>query len=347
MAPHRTHIAVLDADIPCLSVYVKRGLYSSQFRVLLQAAANRLNERAEIPLQNGPLAVHITAFDAVGGSLPPLDSLRTHPRTSTELQNGPFGIIDAILITGSAASAYDPFPWIAEVQSFIQTVHAKYPLVKIFGSCFGHQIIAQALLSTPTSHETIDNTFNVQPAQTGFEMGIQPITLDPAFTTHFPPLARVSSTGPFRIQLIHGDQVLPTPQAVAAATSAGQTFVSLPAPWMNIGASAACPIQGLYYPGRILTYQGHFEFDTFVNSELTREFGRRQGWPQAVVDEYERQINVSRVTGKEDDDDSKAAAEAVVLFFAGTDQTPKFEGVQVTDGLMTPPLEETSGVLQG
>jgi hypothetical protein len=108
---------------------------------------------------------------------------------------------------------------------------------------------------------------------------------------------------------------------------------------MNIGTSAACPIQGLYYPGRILTYQGHFEFDTFVNSELSREFGRRQGWPQAVVDEYERQINVSRVAGKDDDDDSKAAAEAVVLFFAGIDQPPKYEGVQVTDGLMTPPLE--------
>lgn len=341
MAPHRIHVAVLDTDVPCLSVYAKRGLYSSQFRVLLQAAATRINEQASIPLE-GPLSVHITAFDAVGGSLPPLDSLRSHPRTSTESQNGPFGVIDAILITGSAASAYDPFPWIAEVQAFIETVYAKYPLVKIFGSCFGHQIIAQALLSTSASGETI-NTFNVQPATTGFEMGIHPITLDPAFTTYFPPLARVSSKGPFRIQLIHGDQVLPTPQAVAAATSAGETSVSLPTPWVNIGTSAACPIQGLYNPGRILTYQGHFEFDTFGNSELSREFGRRRGWSKAVVDDYDGQINVSRVVGKEDDDDSKAAAEAVVLFFAGVDQRLKFEGVQVADGLMTPPLEEISG----
>jgi GMP synthase-like glutamine amidotransferase len=343
MAPRRIHVAVLDTDIPCPSVYNKRGLYSSQFRILLQAAANRINQHADTTLQNGPLAVHVTAFDAVGGSLPPLEFLRASPRTSTEPANGPLGVIDAILITGSAASAYDPFPWIAELQSFIQTVYANYPLVKIFGSCFGHQIIAQALLSTPTNDTPITNTFNVQPAQTGFEMGIHPITLDPSFTAQFPPLARTSSKGPFRIQLIHGDQVLPTPQAVAAATSAGATSVPLPAPWMNIGSSAACPIQGLYVPGRILTYQGHFEFDTFVNSELSAEFGRRAGWSAARVAEYADQINVSRVPGQEDDDDdSKAAAEAVVLFFAGEDQGAKFEGVQVADGLMTPPLEEVS-----
>jgi GMP synthase-like glutamine amidotransferase len=343
MAPRRIHVAVLDTDVPCLSVYNKRGLYSSQFRILLQAAANRINQHADTTLQNGPLAVHVTAFDAVGSSLPPLEFLRASPRTSTEPANGPLGVIDAILITGSAASAYDPFPWIAELQSFIQTVYANYPLVKIFGSCFGHQIIAQALLSTPTNDTPITNTFNVQPAQTGFEMGIHPITLDPSFTAQFPPLARTSSKGPFRIQLIHGDQVLPTPQAVAAATSAGATSVPLPAPWMNIGSSAACPIQGLYVPGRILTYQGHFEFDTFVNSELSAEFGRRAGWSAARVAEYADQINVSRVPGQEDDDDdSKAAAEAVVLFFAGEDQGAKFEGVQVADGLMTPPLEEVS-----
>ncbi|KAF3386610.1 hypothetical protein F1880_001522 [Penicillium rolfsii] len=342
MAPHRIHVAVLDTDVPCLSVYNRRGLYSSQFRVLLQAAACRINQRADTTLQNGPLAVHVTAFDAVGGSLPPLEWLRSSPRTSTELVNGPFGVIDAILITGSASSAYDPFPWIAELQSFIQAVHAKYPLVKIFGSCFGHQIIAQALLSTPTIDTPITNTFDVQPALTGFEMGIHPITLDPSFTARFPPLAQTTSKSPFRIQLIHGDQVMPTPQAVAAAISAGQTAVSLPAPWMNIGSSAACPIQGLYVPGRILTYQGHFEFDTFVNSELATEFGRRSGWSAARVAEYVDQINISRVPGQDDDDDSKAAAEAVVLFFAGEDADAKFEGVQVVDGLMTPPLEEIS-----
>lgn len=338
MAPlHRIHVAVLDADIPCLSVYAQRGLYSSQFRVLLQNAAVRLNKNADIHLTNGPLAVHVTAFDAVGGSLPPLECLRASPRSPAESNaGGPFGAIDAILITGSACSAYDPHPWIAQLQRFIQTVHANYPLVKIFGSCFGHQVIAQALLSgsadTPASNSAA-STFHVEHSAKGYEMGIHPITLDPSFTAQFPPLARAASQNPFRIQLIHGDQVVPTAPAGAD--------VSLPTPWMNIGRSAQCPIQGLYNPGRILTYQGHFEFDNFVNRELCLEFGRRANWPAAEVASYVQQIERALVPGQKDDDDSKAAAEAVLLFFAGEDQVPKYAygDVAAPNGMITPPLE--------
>lgn len=339
MASHRIHVAVLDTDIPCLSVYAQRGLYSSQFRVLLENAAERLNKDADLQLQNGPLAVHVTAFDAVGGTLPPLEYLRASPSTLAETNaGGLFSPIDAILITGSACSAYDPHPWIAQLQSFIQTVHANYPLVKIFGSCFGHQIIAQALLSENNSKaNTPASTFHVEHASTGYEMGIQPITLDPAFTAQFPPLARAASQNPFRIQLIHGDQVVPTP-AAKAATATGST-VSLPAPWMNIGSSVQCPIQGLYHPGRVLTYQGHFEFDTFANRELCAEFGRRANWPAEEMASYVQQIERALVPGQEDDDDSKAAAEAVLLFFAGEDQVPKYGNVAAPNGMITPPLE--------
>jgi GMP synthase-like glutamine amidotransferase len=199
-----------------------------------------------------------------------------------------------------------------------------YPDVKIFGSCFGHQIIAQALLSD--SYVPTQSTFHVDHAPTGFEMGIQPITLNTSFTTWFPPLARAN---PFRIQLIHGDQVVPRPEALALAT--GGT-ISLPAPWLNIGSSAQCAIQGLYNPGRVLTYQGHFEFDAFGNSELMIEFARRGNWPAEDVALYMEQIKRSYVPGKEDDDDSKAAGDAVLLFFAGLDCV-------VSNGLMTPPLD--------
>ncbi|KAJ5102692.1 hypothetical protein N7532_003221 [Penicillium argentinense] len=343
MAPHRIHVAVLDADIPCLSVYVKRGLYSSQFKNLLQGAADRLNQNEDVRLQNGQLAVHVTAFDAVGGTLPPLECLRTSPRSPAEPQaGGPLSAIDAILITGSAASAYDPHPWISELQSFIQTVHESYPFVKIFGSCFGHQIIAQALLSAWQT-EDAQSSFRVAHSAKGFEMGIQPITLDPSFTANFPPLARVTEQHPFRIQLVHGDIVVPTEEAAAAAAAVGQTEVTLPAPWMNIGKSAQCDIQGLYYPGRILTYQGHFEFDAWLNSELCREFGRRANWAAPLVASYVEQIERSLVPGKDDDDDSKAAAEAVLLFFAGEDQVRKVDAVTPANGMLTPPLEQLAG----
>ncbi|KAJ5476070.1 hypothetical protein N7475_001799 [Penicillium sp. IBT 31633x] len=334
MAHHKIHVAVLDADIPCLSVYRTRGLYSSQFRVLLQAAAKRLNKTPET-LQNGPLAIHVTAFDAVGGSLPPLETLRTNPQSLAEPHaGGPLDPIDAILITGSASSAYEDLPWIHEMQTYVQTVHTRYPHVKLFGSCFGHQIIAQALLGTK-ANPTHQSTFHVAHSSAGYEIGIQPITLQPSFAARFPPLARVSAQSPFRIQLIHGDEVVPTPEAEAAAT-AGQSKISLPAPWSNIGSSAHCAIQGLYHPGRVLTYQGHFEFDTFVNSELAQEFGRRANWPAPVVARSLELIYRSRVPGKDDDDDAKAAAEAVVLFFAGEDVQELTRGVG--NGMITPPL---------
>lgn len=333
MAPQKIHVAVLDADIPCLSVFKARGLYSSQFRVLLQAAAGRLNQNANSHLQHGRLAVHVTAFDAVGGSLPPLECLRVSPRSPTDTHaGGALGLIDAILITGSAASAYDPDRWIRDLQSFIQTVYTNYPLVKIFGSCFGHHIIAQALLASDMSANPA-STFHVERSQHGYEMGIQPITLHPSFTAYFPSLASVSS---FRIQLIHGDMVVPTPEAMATRQE-----ISLPAPWMNIGSSAQCPLQGLYSPGRILTYQGHFEFDTFVNGELCQEFGRRANWPAPLVESYMEQIKRGCVSGKEDDDDSKAAAEAVLLFFAGEDMSKGNEGF-APNGMVTPPLEQSA-----
>ncbi|KAJ5230295.1 hypothetical protein N7489_011003 [Penicillium chrysogenum] len=332
MAQRKIHVAVLDADIPCISVYKARGLYSSQFRVLLQAAAQRLN-KSPGSLQNGPLAVHVTAFDAVGGSLPRLETLRTIPQAPAEPHaGGPLSPIDAILITGSAFSAYEDQPWIHALQSYIQTVHHHYPNIKLFGSCFGHQIIAQALLSTKANTSNAPaSTFHVTQSPAGFEMGIHPITLQPSFTARFLPLARATAQKPFRIQLIHGDVVVPTPEAEAAADQG----VSLPAPWSSIGSSAQCAIQGLYNPGRVLTYQGHFEFDTFANGELAQEFGRRGGWSAAVVDEYLEQIYRSRVPGLEDDDDAKAAAEAVLLFFAGEDGD--LMGCNGT-GMITPPL---------
>ncbi|KAJ5779097.1 hypothetical protein N7457_006817 [Penicillium paradoxum] len=332
MSQRKIHVAVLDADIPCLAVYKARGLYSSQFRVLLQTAAQRLNKLPET-LQNGPLAVHVTAFDAVGGSLPPLETLRTSPQSPEPHAGGPLGPIDAILITGSAFSAYENLPWIHAMQCYIQTVHTHYPSVKLFGSCFGHQVIAQALLgakANPTNH----STFHVAHSPAGYEMGIQPITLQPSFTARFPPLARAAQN-PFRIQLIHRDEVVLTPAAKAKA--AAGTEVSLPAPWSNIGSSAQCAIQGLYNPGRVLTYQGHFEFDTFANSELAREFGRRGNWPASTLARYLELINRSWVPGQEDDDDAKAAAEVVLLFFAGEDV--KDLGRGVGNGMIPPPLD--------
>jgi GMP synthase-like glutamine amidotransferase len=363
MAPRCIHIAVLDTDVPVPTVYAARGLYSSQFRVLLQAAAARLNASGLFH-DSDTVEVHTTAYDVVGGILPPLSFLRTQPRNpkreyDESLRCGRFGfeVIDAILITGSSASAYrvDRYPWIAGLQSFIQTVYAEYPEVQIFGSCFGHQIVAQALLLSHHHHDGSHdegNYVSVAACPEGYEVGIHPMTLNPAFVHHFPVLLLLQSRLPhhrqeqeqgqgqmMKIQLIHGDRVTLLPNGT-----------DLPSPWLNIGSTAKSPIQGLYHPGRVLTYQGHFEFDAWVNRETCIEFARREGWSATDLSSYLAQIGEA----ESEDDDAKIAAEVVVMFLAGIDvQVDKQEksvggvvqvqqngggGAVSRNGLITPPL---------
>ncbi|KAL5048242.1 hypothetical protein BDW71DRAFT_213659 [Aspergillus fruticulosus] len=305
------HIAILDIDVPVPTVYAARGLYSSQFRTLLQSAASRLNLPAS--------SIHTTAFDVVGGSLPPLQSLRTSPREAENGVNGdatsinPLALpIDGILITGAAAAAYEAakYPWIIPLQSFVQTVFESYPRVKLFGSCFGHQIIGQALLTAQAARRSPRQapSVTVERNPQGSEMGLASIKLTPEFTAAFPVLStHLPVADEMRLQMIHGDWVALLPG-----------IKELPEPWMNVGSTELCPVQGLYYPGRVLTYQGHFEFDVFVNSETCVEFGRRSGWEKADVERYLGLIGRGRVEGiAEDDDDAKVAAEVVMSFFWG------------------------------
>ncbi|KAL4788380.1 class I glutamine amidotransferase-like protein [Aspergillus varians] len=310
------HIAIVDVDVPVPTVYAACGLYSSQFRTLLQSATSRLNLPAS--------SIYTTAFDAVGGSLPPLQSLRTSPRLiangavskagEEEYKPNPLSLpIDGILITGSGAAAYEAakHPWIIPLQSFIQTVFDEFPHVRLFGSCFGHQIIAQALLSSParTRTQASDSpSVVVEACPRGSEMGLASIKLTSEFGAHFPMLSTsLPVPNEMRLQMIHGDWVALLPG-----------LMKLPAPWVNVGSTEMCPLQGLFYPGRVLTYQGHFEFDVFVTSETCVEFGRRYGWDTVDVQRYLGLIGKGRVEGVvEDVDDARVAAEVVVLFFSG------------------------------
>ncbi|KAI2726138.1 hypothetical protein CBS147332_3025 [Penicillium roqueforti] len=317
MSVRPIHIAVLDTDIPCYPVYAKRGLYSSQFKLLLTAAANRINA-SEYHQHRRSLGVRITAFDVVGGSFPNLESLRVSPWSSTE--NAPSGFpgpVDAILVTGAAAAIYDKLHWILGLQSFIQKVYVDYPMVRIFGSCFGHQLIAQALLASDKSYKPQGSSFktSVERSSSGHEIGMHPIILNPAFVSNFPPLARFTPEQPFRIQIIHGDAVISSPEDTLVPG------MMLPEPWLNIGSSRNCPIHGLYKPGHVLTLQGHFEFDAFATAELCHQFANQFHWPADLLASHLENIRRSVVPGKDDDDDSKIAAEAVLLFFAGEDWT--------------------------
>lgn len=51
------------------------------------------------------------------------------------------GAFDAYVVTGSAAGAYDPLPWIPPLEAFLRAARGR---AKLVGICFGHQIMAQA-----------------------------------------------------------------------------------------------------------------------------------------------------------------------------------------------------------
>ncbi|PYI05383.1 hypothetical protein BO78DRAFT_461937 [Aspergillus sclerotiicarbonarius CBS 121057] len=329
------HIAILDVDVPVPNVYTTRGLYSTQFHSLLTAASSRLTQQT--PSQE--TRIHTTAFDALGGQLPSFSSLTTtpiptsHSNTNTGKEEekerneiSPLSIpITAILITGSVASVYDPsLPWVPPIIDFVRTVYERYPHVKIFGSCFGHQLIAHALLSNPPPTKETSNSsrsdVRVECCPLGMEVGLERVQLNCGFVDAFPCL---NNKQELKLQMIHGDWVssslLFTSEEGEEEEEEGEgkgEAPALPAPWLNVGSTDQCPIQGLYCPGRVLSYQGHFEFDSFVNRETCVEFGRRLGWKEEMVKRYVGAIGEVDGNG----DDSKLAAEVVVRFLAGEDE---------------------------
>ncbi|KAF7125979.1 hypothetical protein CNMCM5793_002338 [Aspergillus hiratsukae] len=311
------HIAILDLDIPVPTVYAARGLYSSQFTHLLAAAAARLSESL-----NKEITISTSSYDVIGGIFPPAHLLRPPLAQGKEMG---MGGIDAILLTGSSASVYraDQHPWIPSLQAFLVEVYTRYPHIKLFGSCFGHQMLAQVLVPGCVA----------EGCPSGYEVGIGGVTLDKEFVARFGfpfPLSPLpggeGKEMRLQLQLIHGDWV------VASGGLQGD--------WVNVGSTPRCPIQGLYRRGRVLTFQGHFEFDVFVNRETCLEFARRWRWDEEVIAGYLRAIEAGGAG-----DDAEVAAEMVVWFFAGGDVAVRHadfgqnEVKMMDGGLLTPPLE--------
>ncbi|KAF2805002.1 uncharacterized protein BDZ99DRAFT_467211 [Mytilinidion resinicola] len=300
MSPSTLHIAILDTDTPVPTVLAKRGLYSDIFTSLLQDASSRLSWPT----------ITTTAYDIVAGLYPPTALLPT---------------LSGILITGSAASSYDKTPWVQLLDAWISFIYVNYPKIKIFGSCFGHQIVCQSLLR--------EYGVRVERDGSGWEVGVHEIRLAKEFLGAFSamkstgmkeagkelkqlptpddtpsptssPSAEASAADPsiLRLQFVHADHVVLTPSHHSPAP------FSLPSDWVLLGSTPHCHCQGVYQPSRILTFQGHFEFDRFVNSETIKIFGKIAGWDDARVKEVLEAIDA--------DDDSLRAAEMVVKFFA-------------------------------
>ncbi|PTD05502.1 putative glutamine amidotransferase-like protein C13C5.04 [Fusarium culmorum] len=262
ISPLTLRIAMLNADAPVPHVIEQRApSYGHVFHELLSQSATRVAPG---------LAVEAEYFDVYRGVYP--ESL-TH--------------FDAIVISGSGASSYEDKDWIKQLDAYVAKVYVEQPRVKIFGSCFGHQIICQSLLR--------EHGVYVEKDPKGMEMGVHTVQLEQDFLKALGSRSSVTNNSTLRLQFIHGDHV------------------KIP--------------EGAYEPNHVLTYQGHFEFDSFINTETCKAFAGTCGWGPQFIE--------ASIEAMDKDDDSKTAADMVMRFFLeGRHAVP---GI---GGLMSPPLED-------
>jgi len=94
-----------------------------------------------------------------------------------------------------------------------------------------------------------------------------------------------------RLQFVHADHVV---------------LHSLPAGFHVVGSSQHCVLQGIWRKGRVLTYQGHAEFDRFINGETVKVFGNPI-WDEGFLGKALEAV--------EKDDDAIWAAGVMLRFF--------------------------------
>jgi GMP synthase-like glutamine amidotransferase len=256
---------MLNADVPVPKVVAERSsTYGRIFHKLIATTAARTSPHVTIKSQD---------YDVRKGEYP--ESLSD---------------VDLILITGSGNSAYDDLDWIRRLDLYVLDIYVNHPRVKMFGSCFGHQLICQSLLK--------QFGVRVEPDTNGWELGVQEITLEKPFREAMKKdhqadwASSIDEADKIRLQFIHHDHVvLPSPE-------------TLPSSWMTVGSTQHCAIQGVYERGRVFTLQGHFEFDRFINSEIIKTFFA--SWEPERLEDALKAIDA--------DDDSESAIEMLLQF---------------------------------
>lgn len=139
---------------------------------------------------------------------------------------------DLWVITGSKFGTYEDFGWISKLEDFVRDCRdARQPM---FGICFGHQIIAQALGGV------------VRKSDKGWGLGLHDYTCDW-------PTDQGSKNTTLTLTAYHQDQVETLPEGA-----------------QRVATSAFCENAALFYPGFALSVQGHPEFREDFFKDLTQ-----------------------------------------------------------------------------
>ena len=162
---------------------------------------------------------------------------RTFDVEAGELPQSPTAC-DAYLITGGAAGAYEPLPWMAPAFEFLRAAKGKAALV---GVCLGHQMMAQAfggrVIKSPKGWRVGETEYRIERREPWMDGGPEVI----------------------RLPASHQDQVVEKPPGAEV--------------W---AASDFTPFAGLVWPGeRAISMQPHPEFDPAYATALieTRKDG--------------------------------------------------------------------------
>mgnify|MGYP001320780374 CR=1 FL=1 len=182
---------------------------------------------------------------------------------------------DGWIVTGSPHGVYEDHSWIPTVSQLINNIYeANLP---IFGVCFGHQLIAQALGG------------HVEKSEKGWGLGLH------TYQVNNKPDYMSNLSEEVTLNICHQDQVLRPPQGATVYAK-----------------SEFCENAGFYIKDKVLTMQAHPEFLVDFTKDLLNFRSEDGGGyiPQEVVDKaiYGLEDNPSRV-------ESKHFAETIRRFF--------------------------------
>ncbi|KAF2217343.1 hypothetical protein CERZMDRAFT_109087 [Cercospora zeae-maydis SCOH1-5] len=139
--------------------------------------------------------------------------------------------VDAVLLTGSKFNSFDHDPWILKLVEFTREVLAQ-ERVRLIGVCFGHQIIGRAM------------DVQVDRSDRGWEISVSRVQLTEVGR-------RLFGLEEMAIHQMHRDVVYEYPKGTEP-----------------LGHSPRCDVQGMYIKNRLITVQGHPEFNGDIVAEL-------------------------------------------------------------------------------
>ncbi|KAK7750515.1 hypothetical protein SLS62_007594 [Diatrype stigma] len=203
--PPPVRLAILETDTPVPSILARYGGYGYVFKHLFN--------RASITPQ-----LEVTSYDVVSDNA-------SYPDPKD---------IDAILITGSKASAFEDKVWINRLVQYTKDLLNGDDVKKVIGICFGHQIVGRALDA------------EVAPNPGGWEVSVVNVELTDKGKEVF-------GLQTMRIHQMHRDAVLAIPAGVE-----------------NLAQTSLCSTQAFYKPGRLITVQGHPEFTDDMVSDILK-----------------------------------------------------------------------------